>query len=319
MTVEDAWQHRGVGKRLTKRLAAAGRRPRATSRSWRRCCPTTGPRSGSSASSSPTRRALGRRRVRSRRCRSCTRADRRVARRTSARRARVSATCRCAPGDRRAGTRSASPDHVSSTAHTLLSTRPCASPSSRTMPSRRSVATHAVRFGHAIHRPPAGAIARASVSKRRSSSARTRREEEHDVLLRRALACAAAHRRATDRARARSPSGARTSATRAPGLMPSFWGRGVPEYPATRSQSIAVEPCGQSGRIADAPAREPRHRRRDHADARRGTAIRRTRPRPSGVKIAATTPPSKSPRRGPPATTKMLNDDDPTAQVRRER
>ena len=51
------------------------------------------------------------------------------------------------------------------------------------MLSRRSVATPAVRFGHAIHRPPARTASRASVSKRRSSSGEPRREEQHDIVL----------------------------------------------------------------------------------------------------------------------------------------
>ena len=208
----------------------------------------------------------------------------------------------------RAGTRTASPDHVSSTAHTLLSTSPCASPSSRTMPSRRSVATHAVRFGHAIHKPPAGAIARANPSKRRSSSARR-------VAKNSTTSCAP---RACVRSRtpsgngfelaSRSPSGARTSASRAPGLMPSFWGRGVPEYPATsRSQSRlnrAVNQggsptrqranCGTVAAITPTPARHNKSAGHD-----------RDRRRERGSRPA---PPSKSPRRGPPVTTKMFND-----------
>src|SRR5690242_1614506 len=48
------------------------------------------------------------------------------------------------------------PDHVSSIAQTLLSTRPEARKISRTTLSSRSVVTPDARLGHATHRPPAG-------------------------------------------------------------------------------------------------------------------------------------------------------------------
>ncbi len=45
-----------------------------------------------------------------------------------------------------------------------------------------------------------------------------------------------------------NPSGARTNAKRAPGLIPSFWGRAFPEYPATwRSQSRLEAWVNQAG------------------------------------------------------------------------
>src|SRR5438045_2326164 len=47
-----------------------------------------------------------------------------------------------------------SPDHVSSIAHTFTSTRPEASPKSRTIPSLRSLATPDVFFGQATHNIP---------------------------------------------------------------------------------------------------------------------------------------------------------------------
>src|SRR5262249_54962269 len=49
-----------------------------------------------------------------------------------------------------------SPDQVSSTAQTLLSTRPACKPISRTRSSVKSVGTPEAFLGQAIQRPPAG-------------------------------------------------------------------------------------------------------------------------------------------------------------------
>src|SRR5215472_281 len=49
-----------------------------------------------------------------------------------------------------------SPDQVSSTAQTLLSTKPASRPISRIRSSVRSVSTPEAFLGHAIHNPPAG-------------------------------------------------------------------------------------------------------------------------------------------------------------------
>ena len=106
------------------------------------------------------------------------------------------------------------PDHVSSMAQTLLSTRPAARPTSRTTFSSRSVATPEARFGQAIQRPPAGSRAPASAANRRRRS--------------RALSVKLTITSRGPRARVRSrtpsgssprvaskPSGARSTATRA--------------------------------------------------------------------------------------------------------
>ena len=182
VTVEDAWQHQGVGKRLTKRLAVRAVDHGHRVVRGRRAARQPGRARTRRASSRPTRRCTSTAASTRRRCRSHARAERRGSRVTAAR----LAVARRAVGE--AVRRTARPDHVSSTAHTLLSTRPCASPTSRTMLSRRSVATPAVRFGHAIHNPPAEPIARAKRVEATLELREPRREEQHDVVLRRALA-----------------------------------------------------------------------------------------------------------------------------------
>src|SRR5437016_5411479 len=55
-----------------------------------------------------------------------------------------------------ADTRNAAQTRVSSTAQTLLSTRPVAKPISRTRSSVKSIGVPEAFLGQAIHRPPAG-------------------------------------------------------------------------------------------------------------------------------------------------------------------
>ena len=95
----------------------------------------------------------------------------------------------------------------------------------------------------------------------------SRREEQHDVVLPARLSAQShtvghrierafeAFRRAHER-------------ETCPRLDTELLGKGRPRVPRHEVQSIAVEPWGQSGRIADAPTRELWHRHRDHADAR---------------------------------------------------
>src|SRR5215471_13442788 len=65
------------------------------------------------------------------------------------------------------------PDHTSSMAQTLLSTRPRGSPTSRTASSFTVVATPEDRFGQATYRPPSGKIIFANTPIRRASTARS--------------------------------------------------------------------------------------------------------------------------------------------------
>ncbi|WP_327006182.1 cadherin-like domain-containing protein [Dactylosporangium sp. NBC_01737] len=64
-----------------------------------------------------------------------------------------------------------SPDHTSSIAQTLTSTRPCARANSRTPFSSRSVAMPEERFGQATHSAPAGGVSRCSTCQRRRNLA----------------------------------------------------------------------------------------------------------------------------------------------------
>ncbi len=187
VTVEDAWQHRGLGKRLTKRLRPAGDRPRnRVVRGHRDARQPTGAR--------PAAPALARR-VRAVRLGELRSLDTTSLDDFTSRAAPETTGTRCPPApDYRAREpfcfgRSASrktkrsPDQVSSTAHTLLSTSPCASPTSRTMLSRRSVATPAVRFGHAIHSPPFAVDRARQRIEATLELGQSRREEHHDVVL----------------------------------------------------------------------------------------------------------------------------------------
>ena len=90
------------------------------------------------------------------------------------------------------------------------------------------------------------------------------------------------------RARVRNPSGAPTNATRDPSLMPSFFGSTVPEYPATVGVNRAHDALVNCWSRHVAASRALRRRASGelrvraaamHADARRGTARRRSRPR----------------------------------------
>src|SRR6202171_5037792 len=114
-----------------------------------------------------------------------------------------------------------SPDQVSSTAQTLLSTRPWARPYSRTTPSDKAVATPAVFLGQATHRPPLECSDLRSRGKSRASARR--------VWAKRTMTSASPRTRGTTPMVRAKSSGAPARRTRAPSLMPSFCGRGDPE------------------------------------------------------------------------------------------
>ena len=224
VTVEDAWQHRGVGKRLARRLAQRARSTTASSafiatmlpdnrEAHRPPAPALARRDG----------ALRRRQLRGRRRRCHARAD------------ALSAALDVAPvrpaGGRARRYTNRKPDHVSSTAHTLLSTRPCARPTSRTTFSRE-VGRDVRRSSSATRstvRPRARPRARASRSDVRARRAASRRTPRRPA--RRALACAGAHRRAADRARVRNPPVRARARREHPARIPSFFGKRCPRVP----------------------------------------------------------------------------------------
>jgi len=125
-----------------------------------------------------------------------------------------------------------SPDHVSSIAQTLLSTRPFASATSRTMFSVISVSTPELFLGQATHSAPAGSSAAESRSNRHRSSAAETVKNTITSSGPRALDLTSTLSGSSPSVSSKR-SGAPTSARRDSGLMPSFFGRGVPEYPAT--------------------------------------------------------------------------------------
>ena len=193
VTVEDAWQHQGVGP-APRRPGSPGCASDRGLRDVRRhdARPTTAPRSGS------MHKLVARRR----RCTSAGgeyEASHAAAARelTRAVTSRLSATVAVARGRSLDAVRRSEGPTTCRRPRTPCCRRARARVRPRARCSRGGRSRHhAVRFGHAIHRPPAGAIARARPSKRRSSSASARREEQHDVLRRRALACGGARLRA---------------------------------------------------------------------------------------------------------------------------
>ena len=80
----------------------------------------------------------------------------------------------CAGGRSRSRHTKRRPDQVASIAQTLLSTRPCARPNSRTTFSFSSVATPELRLGQATQSPPAGCSAAASGAKCARNDSRSR-------------------------------------------------------------------------------------------------------------------------------------------------
>ena len=96
----------------------------------------------------------------------------REGRRRAVRRGRAAAGPLSGPGRRR--TTSRRPHQVASIAQTLSSTRPAATPTSRTTSSVISVGTPEARLGHATQSPPSGRMAAWARGSRRCRSARRR-------------------------------------------------------------------------------------------------------------------------------------------------
>ena len=174
---------------------------------------------------------------------------------------------------------------MSSTAHTLLSTSPCASPTSRT-----TALAEIGRDARGALRPrdPQAARGRDRARERIEATFElgvhvSRRTTRHP--MRRALACEVAHRRATVSARVRTRRAHARARHAAPALMPSFCRQRCPRVPRHVPQSIA--PGHAAVNRADyggSPTRQrakPRHRSRDHRRLRPGTTTRRRRPRRS--------------------------------------
>ena len=106
-------------------------------------------------------------------------------------------------------------------AQTLLSTSPCPSPQRRMAPSSRSVASPDAFFGQATQSPPESRSERRSRGKERESSAAVR--------VNSTITSASPRARGTTPRVAANPRGPPAMRTRAPSLIPSFWGSGVPE------------------------------------------------------------------------------------------
>src|SRR5579863_10314326 len=126
-----------------------------------------------------------------------------------------------------------SPDQKSDTAQTFTSTNPWSSPKSRTTLSSRSVLTPEDFFGQLTHNIPAGANFLAKGGKRFSSSARLRTK----IMAKSNGPSLLFATEQSDRAVFNSlctSAGKSEKATRNPGLIPSFFGKGVPEYPGMK-------------------------------------------------------------------------------------
>src|SRR6266508_3226412 len=119
------------------------------------------------------------------------------------------------------------PDQTSSTAHTLTSTTPSGSASSRIPSSVRSVGTPDDFFGHAIHSAPAVVVRSISVGSRSPSRARSGQKAKitsYDVPPGRRLTSTPPGTPSIS-----NPEGALSSATACSGLIPSFAASGFPE------------------------------------------------------------------------------------------
>ena len=115
------------------------------------------------------------------------------------------------------------PDHVSSIAHTLVSTQPDGSRSSRSVFSVMSVGTPLERFGQATHTEPDGVTAFVKARPRRDELRASGEEPDHDVE-RPAHTCEAARRRsAAARGSPRSPGGRTSRRTSCLRRSPASW------------------------------------------------------------------------------------------------
>src|SRR6185312_15033289 len=119
------------------------------------------------------------------------------------------------------------PDQVESTAATLTSTSPAASPCARTTFSSRSVATPLLRFGQATQSAPAVVSRGSCAANRRRSAARSGQNASTT-----SYGCPRSGRDRTTApagAARSNPAGAPTSSTRQPSLTPSLAASGLPE------------------------------------------------------------------------------------------
>jgi hypothetical protein len=135
------------------------------------------------------------------------------------------------------------PDQILVTAQTFTSTNPPARPISRTIFSSRSLETPELFFGQLIQSIPAGFKTRASAPNCFLNSAcelvknRAKSSEPPGLV--------SSHWESADRSSVRTSVGAFVRRTRNPGLMPSFFGRGVPEYPGM--QLFLSQRCRNAG------------------------------------------------------------------------
>src|ERR1700683_3825858 len=123
-----------------------------------------------------------------------------------------------------------SPDHTSVTAHTFTSTSPASRPIPRTRFSSKSEATPELFFGQLTHNMPDGA---SSFVNRENSSANSARDFVNSITKSSISPgfVFIPHSAKASRNSARTSAGAFAKRTRKPGLIPNFFGRGVPEYP----------------------------------------------------------------------------------------
>src|SRR6185503_10867307 len=145
---------------------------------------------------------------------------------------------------------------------TFTSTSPASKPIRCTRCSTRSVATPELFFGHAIQSIPFAVSLAASFAKSRANACSVetnKRIMSSDFVV-----------RFTNSTLSGSPSnsdskscGALTSAIRDPSLIPSFFAKGVPEYPAMLlSPESENFPPGESHQTPDAD----RYQRRNQAE-----------------------------------------------------
>src|ERR1035438_6583987 len=122
------------------------------------------------------------------------------------------------------------PDQTTVTAHTFTSTKPASSPISRTLFSSTSVATPELLLGQLTHSIPGGA---SNLQIRLKSFVSC----TFDFVKTMAKSSPAfpsltvSHPASAVLNSASTSGGASTRQTRAPGLIPNFFGSGVPEYP----------------------------------------------------------------------------------------
>lgn len=113
-------------------------------------------------------------------------------------------------------------------AHTLLSTRPVGNATARMVSSTMSVGTPDDRFGHAIHNPPAAVSFGRQAAIRATRSARF---VTNTTITSQPSASRVPSRTPVGNGPRANPVGPPRTTTRCPSLIPSFCGRGVPEYP----------------------------------------------------------------------------------------